>query len=121
MPLLPLPHSEWLYLKGKIGDIMDNLFVLILGMAAVTYIPRALPLVALSGINMPRFVKRFLENIPYAVLGALIFPGILTSVPDYRLGIAGGLAAVLLSWLGLNLVIVVAGSISVLYALQSIF
>lgn len=99
---------------------MNEVFLLIIAMAVVTYIPRVLPLVALSGVQMPLFLKRFLENIPYAVLGALIFPGILTSTGDYRLGVVGGLVAVALSWLGANLVLVVVGSIGAIYALQII-
>ena len=46
-------------------------------MALVTYIPRAFPLTFLEGKELPPVVSGVLRNIPYAVLGALIFPAIL--------------------------------------------
>ena len=48
----------------------------ILGMAIVTYIPRAIPLTFLEGRELPPVVQNVLRNIPFAVLGALIFPAI---------------------------------------------
>ncbi len=46
-------------------------------MALVTYIPRALPVFLIEKTKMNRRTELFLEYIPYAALGALIFPGIL--------------------------------------------
>ncbi len=51
--------------------------VLILLMALVTYIPRALPVLLVDKAKMNRRMELFLEYIPYAALGALVFPGIL--------------------------------------------
>ena len=55
-----------------------NMWFLILGMAMVTYIPRMAPLVMINAEKLPGPLVRMLKNIPYAALGALIFPGILT-------------------------------------------
>jgi branched-subunit amino acid transport protein len=55
----------------------EKIIYLILGMAAVTYIPRMLPVVILSKINLPDLLKRWLAYIPPAVLAALLAPSLL--------------------------------------------
>lgn len=46
-------------------------------MMLVTYLPRMLPLVVLSKINIPPLILRWLKFIPVAVLSALLGPEIL--------------------------------------------
>lgn len=53
--------------------------VLILCMGAVTYLPRMLPLVALSRRRLPTWFSEWLELIPAAILSALLAPTLLTS------------------------------------------
>ncbi|MGE4557356.1 MAG: AzlD domain-containing protein [Desulfovibrionaceae bacterium] len=60
----------------------DTILIVILGMAAVTYIPRVLPIAALAGRRLPEPVTRFLHYIPPAVLAALLAPSLLTSQGD---------------------------------------
>lgn len=56
---------------------MDKNFVIsVLGMFLVTYVPRFLPVFGLSRVEMPSFIKSFLEYIPVSVLSALLFPTI---------------------------------------------
>ncbi|KIL47352.1 AzlD domain-containing protein [Jeotgalibacillus campisalis] len=99
-----------------------NMLLLIAGMAAVTYIPRVLPLTILEGKELPPFVQSFLSNIPYAVLGALIFPGILLiKEGDIWFGLVGAFAAFALALAGANVMIVVIGSIIVLSGYLAIF
>ncbi len=88
------------------------LWAVILGMTLVTYVPRMAPLVALDAEKLPPRLVRMLKNIPYAVLGALIFPGILHISEDLLLGIAGGLVAVAASLLNFHLVLVVLSSVA---------
>lgn len=88
-----------------------KLWQLVILMAAVTYIPRMLPLLALKDINLPPRMRAFLEYIPFAALTALIFPGILNATGDIRSALAGAAAAVLLALLKANLIIVVFGAI----------
>lgn len=45
----------------------------------VTYLPRMLPLVILSRVNIPPIVLRWLGFIPVAVLSSLLAPEILLS------------------------------------------
>lgn len=55
----------------------DYLYLL-LGMGAVTYLPRMLPLVALAHRKLPQGVVDWLGYIPVAILSALVAPGLLT-------------------------------------------
>lgn len=91
-----------------------NILYLIVAMALVTYIPRMLPLVLLQNVRLPAYSKRFMGFIPYAALGALIFPGVLTSAGTGSLepAIVGSLLAVVLAWLEFNLILVVSGGIA---------
>ncbi|MDT8859600.1 AzlD domain-containing protein [Alkalihalobacillus sp. MEB130] len=92
---------------------MTMMFI-IAGMALVTYIPRMLPLVFLNVEKIPPWVQAILRNVPYAALGALIFPGILTVSENIWYGIIGGVTALIVAYLGANLIIVVMSSIVVL-------
>lgn len=93
---------------------MDSyiIFAMILGMALVTYIPRLLPALFLDRLELPEWAKNWMKSIPYAALGALIFPGILQiREGDPAPGIVGGMVAVILSLLKVNLIYVLLGSI----------
>jgi branched-subunit amino acid transport protein len=74
-----------------------NYLILILGMAAVTYVPRLLPMAFLPGKKLPRRLRRFLSCIPFAALGALIIPGGLDAIPGELLLSGLGLVAALIS------------------------
>jgi len=87
---------------------------MIIGMGLVTYIPRMLPFVLFKGKELPAFLQGILKNVPYATLGALIFPGILFIQEDLWYGLLGAVAAFIAAFLGANVIIVVIGSITVL-------
>lgn len=53
-----MPHDQYLYC--------------IIGMGLATYLPRWLPLVALSGREIPDIFRRWLELIPVSILSALV-------------------------------------------------
>lgn len=50
---------------------------MIVGMTIVTYIPRFLPLLILTKINIPEILVRWLKYIPVAILASLLAPGLL--------------------------------------------
>ena len=54
----------------------QTIFLTILGMMAVTYIPRALPVLALARRTLPEPVIRWLGFIPVAVLSAMLVPSL---------------------------------------------
>lgn len=51
-----------------------EIFILILGMALVTFLPRFLPMVFLSRWVIPEAIKKGLEYFPISILSAIIFP-----------------------------------------------
>ncbi len=96
-----------------------NILFVILGMGAVTYLPRLLPALFLDRIQFPIWFRKWLQSIPYAALGALIFPGVLLVDKDQPLlGLAGGLVAFLLSLIKLHITLVMAGTILSVILLQ---
>ncbi|MEH7108314.1 AzlD domain-containing protein [Bacillus sp. JJ1764] len=99
----------------------NEIIWMIIGMGLVTYIPRMLPFVLFKGKELPAFVQGVLKNVPYATLGALIFPAILLiQKGDVWYGVVGAVAAFIAAFLGANVIVVVLGSIAVL-ALYSYF
>ncbi|MFC0274580.1 AzlD domain-containing protein [Metabacillus herbersteinensis] len=101
---------------------MDKtILLMIVGMAVVTYIPRMIPLVALSQLNLPVFVQNVLRNVPYATLGALIFPGILLISEDIWFGVIGALVAAVVAYFGANVIVVVMSSILALVVYGVLF
>lgn len=53
-------------------DIRPEIVALILACAAVTMVPRVLPLVFLSRVALPRWMLDWLAYVPIAVLAALL-------------------------------------------------
>lgn len=71
--------------------LMDDVIWIIIGMAAVTYIPRLLPFLMLDEKQLPQRVNAFLKCIPLAAIGALIFPGVLQATPGKPLAAISGM------------------------------
>jgi Predicted membrane protein len=90
---------------------MDSLALLVFSMGLVTYLPRMLPLTFLNDMHLPRFVNSFLRFVPFAALGALIFPGILSSTGNLKSAVIGGVAALILALGRTNITLVVFGGI----------
>ncbi|MBM7694021.1 branched-subunit amino acid transport protein [Peribacillus deserti] len=99
---------------------MNNPIIwMIIGMGIVTYIPRLLPFILFKGKELPPFWQGVLKNIPFATLGALIFPAVLFIQDNVLYGLLGAASAFLLSYLGLNVIVSVLGSIVVLTVYSS--
>lgn len=96
---------------------MDSKYLtIILGMMAVTYIPRLLPFLFVSSSNKAGWFNRFLRYIPYTALGALIIPGVVDSIPQMPIaGVAGISFAFIYSWFRKNVIVSVLGSVLVAY------
>jgi branched-subunit amino acid transport protein len=91
-------------------------------MAAVTYLPRLLPALLINQVSIPRWFETWLKYIPFAALGALIFPGILSVEPEQPFfGLVGGLTALILSYLDLHITLVMGGSILTAYIFGQIY
>jgi branched-subunit amino acid transport protein len=90
----------------------DHLLLIILGMSVVTLIPRWLPVWIMDRITWPDWAREWLDSIPYAALGALIFPGIMSVAKgEPWIGLAGGIVAAILAYWRLHIMYVVFGSI----------
>ena len=62
--------------------IDEHVLFIILGMSAVTFLPRWLPLFFLSGRKLPQWFEKWLEMIPVSLLSAILLPSlILTKQP----------------------------------------
>lgn len=92
---------------------MKSYLPLIVGMMLVTYIPRLLPLLAVSQRALHPLLRRFLTYIPCTVLGALIMSGIIQAEPGMTGATLGGIAvAAVCSWLRGGLVVSVLAGIA---------
>ncbi|MGG7176426.1 AzlD domain-containing protein [Clostridium paraputrificum] len=56
-----------------------NVYLLILGIAIFTYIPRSFPIIYLSKKELPTWLKEWMKFIPAAIFAALICPDIFTN------------------------------------------
>lgn len=90
----------------------------VLVMAVVTYIPRVLPLSLMRKKVKNRFLQSFLYYMPYAVLGAMTFPAILYATATPWSAAAGFAAALVLSFVGLNLLPVALVSTGVVFLVE---
>jgi len=91
-------------------------YIIIIGMALVTMVPRFLPAFLIDKFVFKDWVNHWLQAIPYAALGALIFPAILEVKEGApHIGLIGGIVAVLLAYFGLNVVFVVIGAIATVF------
>lgn len=92
---------------------------IIIGMSLVTMIPRMIPAYIVDRIHFPAWLNKWLNAVPYAALGALIFPGILSVRPEHpHIGIIGGLVAIVLAYFGLNIILVVIGAIATVFIMS---
>lgn len=78
----------------------------ILVMALVTYIPRVLPLTVFQGKIKSRFLRNFLQYVPYAALGAMTFPGIFYATENMLCAFLGTAVAVVAAFFGGSLLVV---------------
>jgi branched-subunit amino acid transport protein len=63
-------------------------FLTLLGMTVVTYVPRLVPLWFLSSRSLPAVVVSWLRHVPVAVLAAMLLPSILISDQQVNLDLS---------------------------------
>lgn len=100
---------------------MHNSILIVLGMAVVTYIPRMLPMVLLQNLRLQPYIKRFLGFIPFAALGALIFPEILFSTESIPSSLVGAALAIVFAFYTKNLILIVLSGILGSFLYQLLF
>lgn len=93
--------------------------LIILGMWAVSYLPRLVPALFISKLKLSAYFKRFLDLIPYTAMTALVFPGIFYSVPgNMEVTYFGAAAAVLSAILRLPLAVTVVIAVGVVLGIM---
>ncbi|NLJ31286.1 MAG: AzlD domain-containing protein [Clostridiales bacterium] len=97
-----------------------RVFISILIMAGVTYLVRMLPLVIFKKKITNRFVRSFLAYVPYAVLAAMTFPGILYSTGSVSSAAFGLLTALVLAYHNKGLLTVALGASAAVFAAQQL-
>jgi len=100
---------------------LSNVYSSLIVMALVTYMIRVIPIVFIKGKLKSRFIRSFLYYMPYAVLGAMTFPGILYSTGNIFASVVGGLIALFLAYNNQGMMKVILGSILAVYICQGFF
>lgn len=91
---------------------MNKIIVLIIGMGIVTFLPRLIPLMFISKMELSNNRRKFLEFIPYTSLTILIVRGVLTSSEEMILPTLIGLSVSgLVAYFKSNLVLSVGSGI----------
>ncbi|CAD2072085.1 AzlD domain-containing protein [Phocicoccus pinnipedialis] len=97
-----------------------SILKLILILTVVNLLPRILPVFFVGKFELPDTVITFLNYVPIAALGVLIFPGVLTAVETPTHGVLGAIFAALLGIMRVPLFFVVVFSVAFVYLLMFI-
>ena len=87
-----------------------SIYVYIFTMALTTYLVRVLPLTIFRKPIKSRFLRSFLQYVPYCCLTAMTFPAILSSTASIISGAAAFIVAVVLAYGGKSLIVVAVSS-----------
>lgn len=84
---------------------MNYIYVLsVIGiMAAMSYLPRVLPLTLFRKKITNKYILSFLMYMPYGVLSAMVLPSIFYSTGSLVSAIVGGIIAIIVSFFKLGL------------------
>lgn len=82
----------------------------LLVMAGVTYLVRAVPLIAFRKRIRSRFFRSLLYYLPYAVLSAMVIPSVFSSTGNIITAAVGFSAAVILAFFNRSLLTVALGA-----------
>ena len=82
---------------------MNNFWVYVLVMFAVTYLVRVLPFVIFREKIKSRYVRSFLAYIPFTVLGSMTFPAVFYATGSIPGAAAGVVIALVLAYRGKGL------------------
>ncbi len=110
--------------SGFFQIVMNNLWLIIIGMGFVTFGIRLVPIVLLGRFEIPVIVQRALRFVPPAVLTAIVVPELLyrndqidMSLTNARL--LAGLIAIVVAWRTKNALITIGAGMIALWILQA--
>ena len=96
---------------------MDNtqFWLYLLVMAGSTYLIRAIPFSLVKKKIKNRFIRSLLHYLPYAVLSAMVIPGVFSSTGSVITASIGLAAACILAFFDRSLIIVALGASAAAY------
>ena len=97
-----------------------NVYLYILGMWAVTYLIRVLPLTLIRKPIKSRFIRSFLFYVPYVTLAVMTFPDIVQATTLPVAGFLALAAGVALAWSGRSLLTVAVACCAVVFLSEMI-
>lgn len=97
---------------------MNKTLTAVVLMAVVTYISRVVPIVFFRNKLNSMFIRSFLYYVPFSVLGAMTFPGILYSTDRLLSAVFGLATALFLAYLENGLLRVALGGILAVYLIE---
>ena len=97
----------------KISYILISIAV----MAGVTYLIRAIPILAFRKKIENRWIRSFLFYVPYVVLAAMTFPAVLYSTGSVTSAAVGSAVGIILAYKGAGLLTVAASSALVAFVM----
>ena len=95
-----------------------KLILALIIMAGVTYVIRLLPLTFFRRKIKSPYIRSFLNFVPFAVLGAMTFPDVLSSTGSTLSAFLGVITALVLSYMGKGLLTVSLISCAVVYLIN---
>lgn len=96
----------------------SRILISIAVMAVTTYCIRVLPMAIFRKKIKNRFIQSFLAYVPYAVLSAMTFPAIFSCTQSTLSAVIGCATAIVLAYLGKNLLTVAVGASAAVYLAQ---
>lgn len=87
-------------------------------MAVVTYLIRAVPLALCRGKLQSRWLRDFLFYVPYAVLGAMTFPGVFSATANPVSAVCGVVAGVILASMEKGLLTVAIAACAAVFVVE---
>lgn len=102
---------------------MAETFLIILGMALVTFLPRFLPMYVLTQLKIPGVVVAWLRYVPVSVLAALVVPGVLMAEGQFYISLGNSyllasLPALLVASLTKNMLLTITVGMGVVLVLR---
>ena len=98
--------------------MMNNTYIYIAIMAAVTYLIRVLPLTLIRKKIKNRILRSFLYYVPYVTLAVMTFPAILHATESIYSGLAALIVGIALAYFGVSLFGVAVFSCLVVFILE---
>ena len=99
-----------------------NIWIIIFGMAVVTYLPRLIPLTMVDEAMLPSWMKHALNYVPIVVLSAIVGMEIVPSEDWLHYGVdahlVAGIVAIGIAWFARNTILTVVSGVGILLLLN---